>query len=459
MTKNLYITAFKVETDRLTKDELAVLGKLIDAAKLIAEIYSQQMDKHGNLTFYPADATRAEIERAATKNKQIFSPYTVVERDQDGQLVAVPYHIKYQEALLGVAQKLEEAAQLSTNREFSQVLQIQAQALLNGDYDEAQVAWMKIKPYMIDIAIGPFERIEDQLFFVKRSYQAWVGLMNLALTERANTFKDTTFSARRKFTPSGERVDFMDKAQIRVDNTVIFAGMIAKYGFTATTLPNDIEILEKYGSEATIFWPEVRQALVISHWPIFNLIFAPHFKRSFSDTDLQRGYLYLVMMHEIARILVRYRFAFRRLRELYPIFNEMTIEAQAVKLCGSLLLKDVLCQKEMESILVMFLTRIFDYFLAMQDQPGSKPYVLGNAVLLNSLIASGALQISKEGISWPNFTKVFIAVTNLADEIEKVLAQGSYQDGQKYLKKHSSLAAFEKFSTALKALRKGRKKV
>lgn len=444
-----FIKKFNVDTSYLNKEEVEVLGKLVEAAELVADIYALQL-KDG---FYPLGATRQEIEKAASDNPEILSPFTVVERDKDGKLIAIPYHKKYRELLLPIAKKLQEASEIaSPHPDFRKALLIQAKALLDGNYQKAQITWIKIKPYTLDIVIGPIERVEDNMFFVKRSYESWVGVRIKNITDRINTLKDIVFSARRHFLPS-ERVDFMEKAQLRADDIIIFSGMIANYNYTATTLPNEIDILEKYGSEGWIFLQSIKNNFEHGEYKVFDLIFAPFFKNSFSKEMLFRGYLLMVAMHEIARIVIRYRFAVDRLREFYPIFNELTIEAVAVKMMGMLLLKDVISQKELEAVLVMFLTRLFDgYTEDGETLAGFKPLVLCNTILLNSLVEAGAVRVTKEGISWPNFTKMFISVSDLADNMEKILAEGTYSDAEKYLKNHSSLAVFKKFSPALKTL-------
>lgn len=451
MANSEFIERFKVDSAILDKDELVVFEKLLEAAELMSNVYALQLTK-GKANFYPPDATKSEIEKAASSDPAIFSPYTVVERNSNGKLTALPYHVKYAPQLRLVSKKLEEAARICKNSEFAHALNVQAKSLLDGNYDKAQITWMRVKPYIIDVVIGPLERYDDQLFYIKRSYQAWVGIMHRNLTARAVAFKDAVFGARRRLYPPTEKVDFMEKAQIRVDNTAIFAGLVAKYRFSATTLPNDVEIMEKHGTEATVFLPVVRDEFDKIHMPLFKAIFSPEFRQAFSEDDLERGYIYTVIMHEIARVLIRYRFATNRLQEFYPVFNEIAVEAAGIKNCGNLLLKDMISQKEMEAVLVMFITRMFDYYQDMKDKPAMKPYVLGNAILLNSLLSSGGLQVTKNGISWPNFTKMFIAVSDLADEMEKILAEGSYKDAQHYLSKHSSLSVFKQFSYALKAL-------
>ncbi|KKQ18533.1 hypothetical protein A2617_01105 [Candidatus Daviesbacteria bacterium RIFOXYD1_FULL_41_10] len=445
-----YIKIFDIETPYLAKEEKVVLDKLVDAAKLVSKVYAKQIQEG----FYPADATRKEIEKAASGNPDILSPFTFVGRDEKGGLVAIPYHQKYHDLIVPVARKLNEAAESAVlPRDFQQALVIQAKALLSGEYHKAQMAWMKIKPYSLDIVIGPIERNEDNLFFTKRSYEAWVGILSKDVSERISLLKDTVFSARRQILVS-EKVDFMDKVQFRAERVAVFAGMIANYSYTATTLPNDIDLLEKYGSETWIFLPSIRENFKNCQYPVFNAIFAPFFKNSFTKDTLHRGYLLIASFHEIARVLIRYRFAVDRMKEFYPVFNDAAVEALGVKMAGMLLLKDAISQKEMEAILVMFLIRLFDGFLEPEEKKiGFGPLILGNTILMNSLISSGALKITREGISWPNFTKMFIAVSNIADTLEKILAEGTYKDAQDYMNKHSSTAVFKHFIPSLKTLR------
>ena len=447
MSNLKYIKEYDVSTTPLDKDEVLVLKKLIEAARLMAKVYQLQLDNNGKAKFYPSDATKTEIEKYAQSDKEILSPYTMVERDKDGKLIAIPYHIKFREHLIPIAEKLEEASHLSRNLSFANALKVQADALIRGNYEKAQISWMKIKPFVIQIVIGPIEPVEDEMFFVKRAYEAWVGIMDRDFTNRAINFRNAVFTSRR-LNHNEDKLEIADKAQIRVDYVVIAAGHKARHTFTAATLPNDLEILEKYGTETTIFLTSIRDAFAQRHFPLFKAIFETKFRESFQESDLRRAYVYAVGMHEIGRVLLRYRFASTRLRELYPIFAELTYEAAAIKLCGSLLLKDAISQKEMESILVIFITRIFDYYFELKNDPTARAYVLGNAILLNSLISSGALKITANGISWPNFTKMFIAVSNLADQMEKILAEGTYKDATNSLKKYSSLTIFKQFQPA-----------
>src|SRR3990167_9902850 len=84
----------------LAASEKKVTEKLTKAAEAIAPIYEKQvnaLDSQAN--FYPADATKDEIQQAAKSNSKILLPYTMVERDLKGRLTAIPYHIKFRDEL------------------------------------------------------------------------------------------------------------------------------------------------------------------------------------------------------------------------------------------------------------------------------------------------------------------------------------------------------------------------
>src|SRR3990167_9679944 len=139
-----------------------------------------------------------------------------------------------------------------------------------------------MKPYKINFVIGPIERYNDKLFFTKCCYQSWVGIMDYRQTGDAIKFKDYIVGSRRKVLAPSEKVDFLEKIQIRVDNTLIFSGLISRFMFTSTNLPNDVNIMEKHGSEITIFKPAFDQKCQKERQPIFNTIFEEEFKKAYS---------------------------------------------------------------------------------------------------------------------------------------------------------------------------------
>ncbi len=121
---------------------------------------------------YPADATREEIQAAA--DAELRSLYTLVRRDDDGELVAVPYHEAFAEQAEFMAGRLRAAAEVSETESLKHYLNLRAEALLSDDYRASDLAWMDMKDNTVEIIIGPIETYEDQLLGAKASHEALV---------------------------------------------------------------------------------------------------------------------------------------------------------------------------------------------------------------------------------------------------------------------------------------------
>ena len=103
---------FNPKLPQLSKNEEKVLVLLVEAGKLIEPIYLIQENNHfPGANFYPHGIAKKEIQKAAAKNPEILSPYTVVEK-QNGKLVAIPYHEKYANLLKPAVEKLLQAAKV-----------------------------------------------------------------------------------------------------------------------------------------------------------------------------------------------------------------------------------------------------------------------------------------------------------------------------------------------------------
>ncbi len=435
----------------LSTTEKKVLQKLIAAAKETASIYAQQENRANNgANFYPRDATKKEILEASKKNPEILSPYTVVER-KNGKLIAIPFHVKYKKPLQKIAKLIREAAKISDNQAFANRLMLEANSLLDGNYEASDIYWLSMKPYKLGFVIGPIERYDDKLFFKKCSYQAWVGIRDEQNTVDAITFKNFIVGARRKVLVPSEKIDFLDKIQIRVDNTILFSGLIAKFMFTSANLPNDVHIMERYGSTVTIFKPSFDLKFTEERHPIFHAVFEEQFQEYYPDEILEVGSIRNAYLHEISHQLLRYRDSELRLKEYFPIFDEITASVFGVKSCGSLLLKNAITEKELEAIIVMFIALAFSWWLSYLKNPAVIHYAQGFAIAINFFLESGALR-EAQGFYWPNFTKLFVSLSELSDTLERILAVGTYEDAKKFTEKYASLRIFEQFSPHLKEL-------
>lgn len=442
------IKKFKVDTNDLSSVEKVVFDKLVTAAELISPIYLKQKNhKYPGANFYPHDVSKEEIENAARRNPAILDPYTFVERDKSGKLIVIPFHLKFKKELKPVAKLLIEAAELSDNKNFSWYLRSRAESLLDGDYRKSEIIWLKTEPFKFGFVIGPIERYLDKLFFRKCAYQAWVGIFDEKMTKEAERLKRMILTSRRKILLGSEKVD-VSKLGIRVDKTVIFSGQKADFMPTGSNLPNDVNLMEKYGSNLTIFETSLDEKFQNDHFPIFKSIFAKNSQRSYSRSELYLGSFRCILLHEISHSLIRYRDAEERLKDLFPIFDELYAYILGIKGCGTLLLKGAMSQKELEAILIMHVCRNFTWWLDSIKNPDVNHYAIGAAIAQNFFLREGAIKEDK-GISWPDFAKLFICIDGLSHLLEYYMALGNYNEAKEFVDKYCSFNAFKNFSSRL----------
>ncbi len=129
-------------------------------------------EKPKGANFYPKDMTAEEFENFNDKNKT--SLYTLIQRDENGQLKSVWYHEAYKEQTEKLADLLKQAAELADDEGFKNYLNLRAEALLTDDYLASDMAWMDMKDNAIDFVVGPIENYEDALYGYKSAYESFI---------------------------------------------------------------------------------------------------------------------------------------------------------------------------------------------------------------------------------------------------------------------------------------------
>lgn len=425
MDKPLII--FKVKLPKLSKNERGVLKLLIEAGKLIVPIYEEQENQ--------PSLSKIEIEKAAKTNPDILSPYTVIEKI-NGKIVSTPYHIKYAKLLKPLAEKLEQAANLTDNKAFGGALRVQAKALLRGTYEEAIRTWLKTKQYILDISIGPLDHHNNQLLFGKAPYSAWVGTLDKAGTARLNNYKQITLNADRKALIPKERVNNLEKVKAKTIDVILLSGLMARTKFVGLNLPMDVNIVEKYGAEVTIFNQPNDLRMKEQILPTFSKLFSKAFREGFEVEDLRRGYLRCVALHELAHSFLYYRNAYKNLEDLFPIIYELSATVLGLRMAGSLLLKDRITSKQLESMLLVFTCRSFYLMEKRKLYQSMMNYVLGGTIFVNFMLENGALKKLGEQLV-PNFMKMFVSLYELSLILERLLAEGKREDAEIFIKKYS----------------------
>ncbi|NGP77071.1 Zn-dependent hydrolase [Balneolaceae bacterium YR4-1] len=142
--------------------------------------------KPAGANFYPEDITKEEFEAWDSEAKDDL--YTLVRRDDDGELITVPYHQAFAEQHKLASEKLKEAAELAEDPGLKEYLNLRAEALLTDDYQESDLAWMDMKDNVIDVVIGPIETYEDQLYGYKAAHETFILVKDTEWSDRLSKY-------------------------------------------------------------------------------------------------------------------------------------------------------------------------------------------------------------------------------------------------------------------------------
>jgi hypothetical protein len=205
--------------------------------------------KPAGANFYPDDMTKEEFEAADLEGKK--SQYTFIRRDEDGNLIVIPYREMFAAQVKQASDLLLQCAALAEDDGLKKYLTLRAEALLTDNYQPSDMAWMDMKSNTIDVVIGPIENYEDALYNYKTAHEAYV------------LIKDKTWSARlakyAKFLPELQAnlpVPAQYKAEmpgtdadLNAYDVIFYAGDCNSGSKTiAINLPNDEEVQLAKGS-------------------------------------------------------------------------------------------------------------------------------------------------------------------------------------------------------------------
>ncbi|MDH3588017.1 MAG: Zn-dependent hydrolase [Gammaproteobacteria bacterium] len=193
--------------------------------------------------FYPADMTREEFEQATMDDKQGL--YSLVRRDDSGELYTVPFHEAYEDRLEAAAALLLEASDFAEDEEFRDYLRLRADALVTDNYTPSDMAWLDMKNNKIDVVIGAIENYEDQLFNYRAAYEAYVLLKDMSWSERLQRFASFLPDLQRALpVPDEYKTESPGSdSDLNAYDVIFYAGHSNAGSKTiAINLPNDEEV-------------------------------------------------------------------------------------------------------------------------------------------------------------------------------------------------------------------------
>ncbi|OGE13808.1 hypothetical protein A3G14_03380 [Candidatus Curtissbacteria bacterium RIFCSPLOWO2_12_FULL_38_9] len=424
----------------LSKEQLQLLGHLIRAARRIDDLFGIQESE--DFSFWPERIGESEIEAAAQSNSDIKSPYTVVRRNNEGDLVAIPVHVVFQDLIreTRIADSLEEAAHIARKGKFKDLqlslyLKARSQAFNNGNWEYSESLWLPIgSDSKIMAVIGPYDNYLDPL---KRKYawESWVGVLDVETTETVRDYKE------RFLNWLGEETDeVVPKVAVRVDHTVIMSGQAAKYKWTGNSLPCQAELRREYGSVFTIFKPVFEDRLKHETLPTFRLIIDPSHRFGVTNEMIREVELKMSTGHEIGHSKVAQGIE-QRLGGSSAWVKEL--------FCNLLSLKGILAlaesKREAGIALALAFVNAFLDFKSNQIDGSRYDYFVADCIMLNYCLEKRVVDINEGRLSY-NSTEGAQITSELFDEIDQMQENGARVNSHWLFRNYYQPEVFSRFA-------------
>ncbi len=483
-------TELRADVSKLSPGDRKALGKLIEASRVLNDIFLQQMwagnqalqgklqrdttplgqarldyfwlnkgpwsdlDDHAaflpdvppkklpGANFYPDDMTRAEFESwvktlSDADRDGAESFFTVLRRGSGRSLHSVPYSDEYKSDLAKAARLLEEAAGLTGNATLKKFLLARGAAFLSNNYYESDLAWMDLDA-PIDITIGPYETYNDEVFGYKAAFEAYVNLRDEEETAKLKFFGEHLQEVENNLPidPKFRNPKLGSQAPIRVVNEVFAAGD-GDHGVqtAAYNLPNDERVITQKGSKRVML-KNVQEAK-------FHSTLEPIAKRvlpASSQADLNfESFFTHILAHELShgigphQITVAGRATTLRqeLKELYSPIEEAKADVTG------LFMLQLLADRKLIPAGPAFEPNLYTTFLAstfrtlrfgLKDAHGK-----GMAMQVNYLTDHGGFVARADGRFEVNFDKIKGAVRDLDHDLLTLEATGDYAGAKRML--------------------------
>jgi hypothetical protein len=398
--------------------------------------------KPASANFYPAGATKAEIEdwintASPAQAASARNFFTTVRRSRRERFVTLPYSVEYQGELARAAELLREAARLTAQPSLKAYLEARAAAFVSNDYYASDVAWMELDA-SIDPTIGPYETYEDGWFSYKAAFEAFVGLR-----DDASTAKLARFSAELQdiedhlpIDPGLRNPKLGALAPIRVIDIVFTSGDANRGVQTAAfNLPNDERVVKEKGSKRVML-KNVQEAKFEKVLVPIAAVALPEADRKDVSFD---AFFTHILMHELMHGLGPHNITVggrattvrQEMKELYSTLEEAKADISGLWALQHLVGKGVI-EKSMEA--PMYTTFLASTFRSIRFGL-TAAHGRGIALQLNALLDAGAFKVGQDGTFTVDPSRIKPGVEALTRQIMTLQATGDYAGAKQLLDK------------------------
>ena len=388
--------------------------------------------------FYPKDMKKEEFEAHLRNHPedadQFTSLYTMIRRDDNGKLKAIPYSQFFKTQCQAAAGQLSKAAELAQDAGLRQYLLTRGLAMLTNNYRPSDMQWMDMKDNGIDIVIGPIENYEDQMFAHKAAFEAYVLVKDKDWSKRLEKYaallpglqRDLPVDAKYKQESPGTDSD------LNAYDVVYYAGDCNAGSKTiAINLPNDEQVQLKKGTRRLQLKNAMRAKFDKILEPIADVLIAKN-QRKHITFDAFFGN---TMFHEVAHGLgikntINNRGTVRTaLKELGSALEEGKADILGLYMVMKLRDQGELTDGELEDNYVTFMAGIF----RSVRFGAASAHGRANMLRFNYFKDAGAFTRNADGRYSVNMDKMKAAMTSLSQEILKLQGDGDYAGVKKLM--------------------------
>lgn len=386
--------------------------------------------------FYPTDMSKVEFDSADLSDKT--SLYTLIRRDENGELISIPYHIAFEKQIEKAAGLLEQAVELSENPGFRHYLKLRAAALRNDEYFESDMAWMDMKDNQIDMVIGPIENYEDKLYNYKAAHEAYVLIKDMNWSKKLEKYAALLPQLQRGLPVPEEykKEKPGSNADLNAYDVIYYAGDCNSGSKTiAINLPNDERVQLAKGSRRL----QLKNAMRAK----FDKILVPIANELIDESQRKHikfdAFFANTMFHEVAHglgiknTLTGKGSVRSSLKEHFSAIEEGKADILGIYMIAQLLEMEEL-QGDLKDNYVTFMAGIFRSVRFGAASAHGK----ANMMRFNFFQDMGAFtRDNKTGTYKVDFEKMQIAVNALSEKILILQGQGDYDAACEWVEKQS----------------------
>jgi hypothetical protein len=362
------------------------------------------------------------------------SQYTLIRRDEDGNLKVMWYHEAYRVQIEKAVDLLRKAAEISENDGFKNYLNLRAEALLTDDYKASDMAWMDMKNSNIDFIVGPIENYEDQMFGCKAAFESFILIKDPDWSSRLQRFAallpslQTMIPTNEKYLKDAPGSD----SDLNVYDAIFYAGDCNAGSKTiAINLPNDPEVHVAKGTRKLQLKNSMKAKFDKILIPIAKILIDPvqqkhvTFDAFFANT----------MFHEVAHGMgvkntVTGKGSVREaLKETYTSIEEGKADIMGLWLVSRLREMGEISDGELMDNLVTFSAGLFRSSRFGTASAHGK----ANMMRFNFFEEHGAFTRSDKGFYTVNMEEMLEAMNILVDKIMTIQGEGDYEAAKAWI--------------------------